>query len=61
MANINETLMDKVNEIFLEEQKKRGITSGDVEPMTAYLLDQKTEELAKMIAAVLDWQEVFCK
>lgn len=61
MANINEKLMDKVNEIFFEEQKKRGITSGDVEPMTAYLLDQKMEELAKMIAAVLDWQEVFCK
>lgn len=61
MANINEKLMDKVNEIFLEEQKKRGITSGDVEPMTAYLLDQKMEELAKMITAVLDWQEVFCK
>ena len=61
MANINEKLMDKVNEIFLEEQKKRGITSGDVEPMTAYLLDQKMEELAKMITAGLDWQEVFCK
>jgi hypothetical protein len=55
---IMSALEDKVNEIFLAEQEKRGITSGDTDPMMEYGLGLKMEELAEMINDILTAQEM---
>ncbi len=55
--DIMSAIEDKVNEIFAAEQEKRGITSGDVDPMAAHGLGLKMEELAEIINDILTAQE----
>ena len=55
--SIREMLEDKVNEIFVEEQTKRGITSGDVDPWDSIKLDQMLDLVANRIEAILKFQE----
>lgn len=54
---IMETLGDKVNDIFLEEQNKRGIVSGDIGFMVDYDLSCTLEKLAQIIDFALTEQE----
>ena len=46
-------LDDKVNEVFIEAQKEFGITSGDIEPLDAYELNDKEHELTMLIGKLL--------
>ena len=50
-------LENKVNEIFLSEQNKHGIKSGDISPMVDYDLSCTLEKLAQIIDFALIEQE----
>ena len=56
MTLVEELLRQKIDEVFLECQDKRHITSGDIEPSMSYHLDRLTETLAEHITKVLDFQ-----
>lgn len=55
--DIMEELENKVNEIFLAEQNKLEIKSGDVSPMVDYDLTLALEKLAQIIDFALIEQE----
>jgi hypothetical protein len=50
---VNEMLTEKIENIFLEMQSKLGIKYGDVAPWDAIQLENKTEELSRMICFIL--------
>ena len=54
---IRELLENKVNEILIQEQKKRGIEYGDIDPWTAYRFDEQLDLVAEMIESILAIQE----
>ena len=56
MTLVEELLEEKINEVFLECQNRRKITSGDIDPLDAILLEAKTHALAEHITNVLDKQ-----
>lgn len=50
-------LENNVNEIFLEEQNRLGIASGDISPMVDYDMTLALEKLAQIIDFALMEQE----
>ena len=54
---IKEQLENAIDEIFLNEQKKRGIMSGDVSPEMEYELNHDVCLLSTMINLILEEQE----
>ena len=56
-TEIKEKIENAINDIFIEYQKKSGITSGDVEPMLVLDLDTKTAEIAETATSILLYQE----
>lgn len=53
---IEDKLGDAMDEIFQKYQEKLGIVDGGVDPMHSYELDKKVEELARLVADVLEQQ-----
>lgn len=47
----------KLNEVFAEVQKVKGITEGDIDPMDAVELDRLTEQAAELIHRVTEYQK----
>ena len=60
MKNLNdsiyEMLNDSVTDIFATLQDCLGITSGDISPLLALQLEEKTRSLAEVIAASITFQ-----
>ena len=54
---IREMLTEAIDNIFITEQQKRGIMSGDVSPLMSLSLDEKTEQLAEIIEQILTEQQ----
>lgn len=54
--SIYEMLDDSVNDIFVTLQDRLGITSGDISPLLALQLEEKTRSLADVIAASITFQ-----
>lgn len=53
---VEELLTQKIDEVFLECQTLRHITSGDISPLDAYHLELSVRSLAEHITKVLDYQ-----
>lgn len=60
MKNLNDSIRgmldDSVNDIFATLQERLGITSGDVSPLLALQLEEKTRSLVEVIAASITFQ-----
>ena len=60
MKNLNDSIRgmldDSVNDIFAVLQDRLGITSGDISPLLALQLEEKTRSLADVIAASITFQ-----
>ena len=54
---IREQIENAITEIFIAEQEKRGILSGDCEPLLALDLDDKMDALAEVIEVILKHQQ----
>lgn len=54
---IREMLTEAIDNVFITEQQKRGIMSGYVSPLVSLNLDEKTEQIAKIIEQILNAQE----
>ena len=54
---MKEILERKINDIFLEQQIKNNIESGDIEPLDAIKLDKLVDELTELITKVLEYQK----
>ena len=54
---IQTLLEDKINDIFATVQDQEGITSGDIEPMMAFELDELTEKLAILMSKVIEFEK----
>ena len=54
--SIYEMLDDSVSDIFVTLQERLGITSGDISPLLALQLEEKTRNLADVIAASITFQ-----
>ena len=50
-------LEDKINDVFAIIQDQEGITSGDIEPLMAFELDELTEKMAVLIAKVIEFEK----
>ena len=53
---LKELIHDKINEVFLEYQQANNITSGDIHPEDAVMLDNFEEALAKFVERVCAYQ-----
>lgn len=56
-CEIEDMIGEEINNIFLHFQERYDITSGDCDFEHTYDIDRKTEELAKLIAEVLELQK----
>lgn len=52
-ADVIDRLKDKVEDIFIEFQQVLEVKSGDVDPMDSLQLQQKEEQLARVITDIL--------
>ena len=56
-VNVLEMLIQRVEDIFIDLQNAMEIKTGDVEPLMAFDLQQKEEQLAEAITNILVLQK----
>ena len=53
---IKQMLEEKINEVFAEQQKIMGITSGEISPLHSLRLEELEDKMTDLIQEVLDSQ-----
>jgi hypothetical protein len=56
-GTLKQLIHDKIDEIFLEMQNRKGITDGRIEPFDALYLDRLEEQLEQHIVRILKYQK----
>lgn len=57
VTEITERISEYVDDLFIDYHNVMKIESGDVSPLSQYLLDKSQKELAEQIVEILDRQK----